>query len=280
MWKSIRKTQSEPLTRNFSSMQHPSFSRSPRLWRQVILHVLDMTVRVQPGSPSLFATWGFSRGFLVLLLRTWGREGENTLPIVLLGTAGHVHWYAVLPHLKTIGKTAKCRVFKKWHDEVMVSAFREIVGAGFYHKLPPPHNLVRLDSEGMPGDLSTPITTPVSKAPITMYSCGCRSWWMTPIPDSWSIFFNLSNAPLKALLLSRYLTLILTLTILWQVRRETLPAVWNAAVRKTTQPGFEEHGDVFLVAVFDHLTVCEGSVSVNLARGEAREESLSEAMQM
>ena len=43
--------------------------------------------------------------------------------------------------------------------------------------------------------------------------------------------------------------------------------LWDAAVRKTTQPGFEEYGDVFLVAVFDHLVVWNGESSDAIDRG-------------
>ena len=62
--------------------------------------------------------------------------------------------------------------------------------------------------------------------------------------------------------------------------REDLTTVWNAAVRKTTQPGFEEYKDVFLVAVFDHLAVWDDGVTVNQTSGETPEASLSQAMQL
>lgn len=101
---------------------------------------------------------------------------------------------------------------------------------------------------------------------------------MTLILCFWHIFFDLCNRLLKLLFLRIYLTL--TRDIPYKVRQQNLPALWNAVVRKTTQPGFEEYGDVFLVAVFDHLAVSNGGICVGITSGEIQEKSVIQAMEI
>lgn len=95
-----------------------------------------------------------------------------------LGTSSFVRFYAVFPHLKTIGKTAKCPIFKKWHDDVINPAFDEALGAAnfrFHEEHPPSHKLALLKSETerdemmRPDVLLTPIRTRVSEVPINIY---------------------------------------------------------------------------------------------------------------
>lgn len=47
------------------------------------------------------------------------RKGDSATPTLHLGARSDIHVYAVFPHLKAIGETAKCPVFKEWHDEIM-----------------------------------------------------------------------------------------------------------------------------------------------------------------
>ena len=105
------------------------------------------------------------------------REGNKATPILLLGAALHVQFYAVFPHLETIGETAKCGIFKKWHDEVMHPAFSKTIASRFhYDQVPHKHKSVLLHSGGIdPGDPPTPIDTLVSKAPVNIYLYNCRS---------------------------------------------------------------------------------------------------------
>ena len=74
---------------------------------------------------------------------------------MLLGTAHWVQSYAIFPHLETIGKTAKCQIFQKWHDEVMEPAINETIRSGVSGHLGS-HELVLLQSE-WPGDPPTPV---------------------------------------------------------------------------------------------------------------------------
>ena len=87
------------------------------------------------------------------------REGDKSTPIMRLGTTVYVHFYAVFPHLETIGRTAKCGVFKKWHDEVIRPAFEKTI----YEQVPPTHERVLLHSKGIER-----AETPVSKALINI----------------------------------------------------------------------------------------------------------------
>lgn len=95
-----------------------------------------------------------------------------------LGTSSFVRFYAVFPHLKTIGKTAKCPIFKKWHEGVIKPAFDEALRAAsfrFHEEYPPSHELALLNSaierdEMMrPNARLTPIKTRVSEFPINIY---------------------------------------------------------------------------------------------------------------
>lgn len=106
-------------------------------------------------------------------------------PMVRLGTGttSYVHIYAVFPHLETIGKTAKCRTFKKWHDMVVLPALEGALAATGYHvyaeEWPPTHRLAVLNSQaervemGRPDAPLTPIITQVSKASIHFCLYGC-----------------------------------------------------------------------------------------------------------
>lgn len=110
------------------------------------------------------------------------REGETATPVMPLGTSSFVRFYAVFPHLKTIGKTAKCPIFKKWHDDVINPAFDEALRAAsfrFHEEYPPSHKLALLKSETERDEMMrpdvrlTPIKTRVSEVPINTYLQGC-----------------------------------------------------------------------------------------------------------
>ena len=95
------------------------------------------------------------------------------LPVLPFGTSTDVHVYAVFPHLKTIGRTAECAVFKTWHDEVIRPSFHKVSRAApfFNHELPVSHGEViqRIETQillrsqlGHPETPLNPVQTRVS----------------------------------------------------------------------------------------------------------------------
>ena len=103
------------------------------------------------------------------------REGDLATPKLRFGISPYIHFYAVFPHLETIGKTAECRIFKKWHDDVVLPAFREVLramGHAYHKEYPPTHKLALMDSECervemmRPDAPLAPIRTRVNKASI------------------------------------------------------------------------------------------------------------------
>lgn len=79
---------------------------------------------------------------MVDFARPYRRKGESATPRVRFGTSTDVHFYAVFPHLETIGMTAECRIFKKWHDDVVLPAFGEALKAAghtYPEEYPPAH---------------------------------------------------------------------------------------------------------------------------------------------
>ena len=107
------------------------------------------------------------------------------------GTSTDAHFYAVFPHLETIGKTAECRIFKKWHDDVVLPAFEEALraaGHAYPEEYPPDHELAVVNSQFERDEMMRPdaplaeITTRVSKVSISFCLYGCPSLLLILIP--------------------------------------------------------------------------------------------------
>ena len=87
---------------------------------------------------------------VINFVHSYRREGDSVPPTLHVRAYSHIYAYAAFPHLQTIGKTAECSIFKEWHDQVMLPAFKEVLkiaGRASPVERPPTHQLAVMNSE-------------------------------------------------------------------------------------------------------------------------------------
>ncbi|KAL8753719.1 MAG: hypothetical protein Q9199_004842 [Rusavskia elegans] len=95
-------------------------------------------------------------------------NGDTEAALLPFGTTNNCRVYAVFPHLDSIGETSGCKIFKKWHDKVMLDALTDHSSYAMY---PQHHRMNILNSQvervemGRPEAPLEPITYTVKYFP-------------------------------------------------------------------------------------------------------------------